>query len=70
MPYNIQLPNGTLLRDIPDDVSRETINKQILQLPNTKVLTFDKDIYCNAETQKHEDTQHELNSKFIQYIRE
>ena len=31
MPYNIELPNGTLLRDIPDDVSRDTINKQILQ---------------------------------------
>ena len=39
-------------------------------LPNTKVLTFNKDIYCNTETQKHEDTQHEINSKFIQYIRE
>jgi hypothetical protein len=31
MPYNIELPNGTLLRDIPDDVSRETVNKQILK---------------------------------------
>lgn len=39
-------------------------------LPNTKVLTFNKDIYYNTETQKHEDTQHEINSKFIQYISE
>ena len=31
MPYNIQLPNGTILRDIPDDVSKETVNKQILE---------------------------------------
>lgn len=31
MPYNIELPNGTLLQGIPDDVPKETINKQILQ---------------------------------------
>ena len=39
-------------------------------LPNTKVLTFNKDSYFDVEKQKQEDTQHEINSKFIQYIKE
>jgi hypothetical protein len=39
-------------------------------LPNIKVLTFNKDVYYNPDTKKNEDTQHEINSKFIQYISE
>ncbi len=39
-------------------------------LPNTQVLKFNKDSYFDVEKQKQEDTQHEINSQFIQYIKE
>ena len=39
-------------------------------LPNTKVLEFKMDKYFNEETGEQEDTQHEINSQFIQYVKE
>ena len=39
-------------------------------LPNTTVLKFNMDKYFNTKTQEVEDTQHEINSQFIQYIKE
>ena len=31
MPYNVQLPNGITVEDIPDDVSHEQARKMILE---------------------------------------
>lgn len=31
MPYNVELPNGTIIEDIPDSVSREQAHKIILE---------------------------------------
>jgi hypothetical protein len=42
--------------------------KLSIVLPNTKVLTYTKDSYIDPTTQKPEDTQHEINSKFIVQI--
>jgi len=49
MPYNVELPNGTIIEDIPDSVSREQAYKMILEkfpelAPKPKVSDYLKDI--------------------------
>jgi hypothetical protein len=49
MPYNVQLPNGTLIEGIPDDVSKEQARKMILEkfpelAPKTGFKDYLKDI--------------------------
>jgi hypothetical protein len=39
-------------------------------LPNTTIIKFNMDVYFNTKTGEPEDTQHEINSQFIQYVKE